>query len=301
MLQTFDAPNGDFSCVRRARSNTPLQALTTLNEPIFLECARALALRTLQEGGGYRRRAAHLRLPPLPGRTPTEREATVAARPARPAGRAVRARRGQALGTRRGRSEQAAHAARGRDARPACRLDRGVARAAEPRRDDHQGIRGSSHELPGPSLPQRESDAGRSPLVPPAVRRRPRFAGARPAPEPGGYAAPASATATRWGSIRSPPRRRTCAQGQARHLPVHGRRAEPPRTLRQQAPAREVRRHAASARVAQGVSRGVHQPEFEAARPEVQVRPARPERRRALGAAARTWRRSSTTSRSCGR
>src|SRR5207302_3512426 len=42
-LQNFDAPNGDYSCVRRARSNTPLQALTTLNEPVFLECARALA------------------------------------------------------------------------------------------------------------------------------------------------------------------------------------------------------------------------------------------------------------------
>ena len=41
MLQTFDAPNGDFSCVRRPRSNTPLQALTLLNEPVFLECARA--------------------------------------------------------------------------------------------------------------------------------------------------------------------------------------------------------------------------------------------------------------------
>jgi hypothetical protein len=51
MLQAFDAPNGDFACVRRTRSNTPLQALTILNEPIFMECARALALRTLFEGG----------------------------------------------------------------------------------------------------------------------------------------------------------------------------------------------------------------------------------------------------------
>ncbi|MEP6536071.1 MAG: PSD1 and planctomycete cytochrome C domain-containing protein [Bryobacteraceae bacterium] len=51
MLQTFDAPNGDISCVRRSRSNTPLQALTTLNEPVFLDSARALALHTLQEGG----------------------------------------------------------------------------------------------------------------------------------------------------------------------------------------------------------------------------------------------------------
>jgi Protein of unknown function (DUF1549)/Protein of unknown function (DUF1553) len=51
MLQTFDAPNGDISCVRRARSNTPLQALTTLNEPLFIEAARALALKTVKEGG----------------------------------------------------------------------------------------------------------------------------------------------------------------------------------------------------------------------------------------------------------
>ena len=51
VLQTFDAPNGDFACVRRPRSNTPLQALMTLNEPIFVECARALALKTLAEGG----------------------------------------------------------------------------------------------------------------------------------------------------------------------------------------------------------------------------------------------------------
>ena len=50
-LQTFDAPNGDFACVRRSRSNTPLQALVTLNEPEFLECARALALNVVRQGG----------------------------------------------------------------------------------------------------------------------------------------------------------------------------------------------------------------------------------------------------------
>jgi hypothetical protein len=51
VLQTFDAPNGDFACVRRVRSNTPLQALVTLNEPLFVECAQALALKTLELGG----------------------------------------------------------------------------------------------------------------------------------------------------------------------------------------------------------------------------------------------------------
>jgi hypothetical protein len=51
MLQSFDAPNGDFACVRRTRSNTPLQALTTLNEPVFLECARALARDTVRSAG----------------------------------------------------------------------------------------------------------------------------------------------------------------------------------------------------------------------------------------------------------
>ena len=50
-LQTFDAPNGDFACVRRPRSNTPLQALMTLNEPVFVECSRSLAMKTLADGG----------------------------------------------------------------------------------------------------------------------------------------------------------------------------------------------------------------------------------------------------------
>lgn len=50
-LEVFDAPNGEVSCVQRSRSNTPLQALATLNEPLFLECAQELAHRILTEGG----------------------------------------------------------------------------------------------------------------------------------------------------------------------------------------------------------------------------------------------------------
>lgn len=48
-LQVFDAPKGDAACVRRTRSNTPLQALVMLNEPQFVQCARAMAARVLRE------------------------------------------------------------------------------------------------------------------------------------------------------------------------------------------------------------------------------------------------------------
>ena len=51
VLQTFDVPNADISCVRRLRSNSPLQALVSLNEPMFVECAQNLARKTLAEGG----------------------------------------------------------------------------------------------------------------------------------------------------------------------------------------------------------------------------------------------------------
>jgi hypothetical protein len=51
-LLAFDAPTADNSCTRRVRSNTPLQALTTLNERTFVEAAQAMGLRVLKEGGG---------------------------------------------------------------------------------------------------------------------------------------------------------------------------------------------------------------------------------------------------------
>ena len=44
-LTTFDAPGGVQTCTRRFRSNTPLQALTLLNDPAFVEIAQGLARR----------------------------------------------------------------------------------------------------------------------------------------------------------------------------------------------------------------------------------------------------------------
>jgi len=74
MLQNFDTPNGDAACVRRVRSNTPLQALTTLNEPLFVECARALARIILQNGGSNEIARVQYGFRRVTARFPTERE-----------------------------------------------------------------------------------------------------------------------------------------------------------------------------------------------------------------------------------
>jgi hypothetical protein len=48
-LTVFDAPDATTTCTRRNRSNTPLQALTLLNDQAFFEFAQGLAARVLQE------------------------------------------------------------------------------------------------------------------------------------------------------------------------------------------------------------------------------------------------------------
>lgn len=47
-LMTFDCPDSNVTCVQRTRSNTPIGALVTLNNPVYLEAAQALTLRLLE-------------------------------------------------------------------------------------------------------------------------------------------------------------------------------------------------------------------------------------------------------------
>lgn len=51
-FQTFDAPGFEYCTAERSRTNTPLQALTTMNDPQFVEAARVFGQRILREGGG---------------------------------------------------------------------------------------------------------------------------------------------------------------------------------------------------------------------------------------------------------
>lgn len=74
VMASLDAPNADFSCVRRPRSNTPLAALTGLNEPVLYQAAQALAWRTVKEGGASDESRAAYAFELCTGRAPTESE-----------------------------------------------------------------------------------------------------------------------------------------------------------------------------------------------------------------------------------
>ena len=60
MFQTFDGPSGEACIARREVSNTPLQALTLLNDTVFMEAAQALGKRMVSEPGLLETRVAHL-------------------------------------------------------------------------------------------------------------------------------------------------------------------------------------------------------------------------------------------------
>jgi hypothetical protein len=78
-LEILNAPSREVSCLRRERTNTPLQALVTLNDPQMIEAARALAEKAMKGGNDE---AARLRLISLRvlSRPLTEKEAGILGR-----------------------------------------------------------------------------------------------------------------------------------------------------------------------------------------------------------------------------
>ena len=71
---TYDAPSRDVCVSRRPRTNTPLQALAGLNDPTFLEAARALAQRIMTDGGADPRKQVQFAFRWCMARKPTRLE-----------------------------------------------------------------------------------------------------------------------------------------------------------------------------------------------------------------------------------
>lgn len=76
-MTVFDAPDREFCVVRRATTNTPLQALTLLNDPTFVEAARKLAERSIHEGGSTPDSHLAFAFRLATGRAPDDRETAI--------------------------------------------------------------------------------------------------------------------------------------------------------------------------------------------------------------------------------
>ncbi|HYI94879.1 MAG TPA: DUF1553 domain-containing protein [Bryobacteraceae bacterium] len=76
-MTVLDAPDREFCIVRRSSTNTPLQALTLLNDPIFVEAARKLAERSFHEGGNTVESRLEFAFTIATGRSPGEQERRV--------------------------------------------------------------------------------------------------------------------------------------------------------------------------------------------------------------------------------
>lgn len=79
-LSTFDAPDRETCTVRRARTNTPLQALVTLNDPTYLEASRKLAERILRDAPPDLDGRLSYLFRMVTCRNPTDRELTILTR-----------------------------------------------------------------------------------------------------------------------------------------------------------------------------------------------------------------------------
>ncbi len=135
-LRLFDAPDATVACTRRIRTNTPLQALTLLNDPTFTDCARVLADRLWKDVPvGDRERIGYaFRL--CLGREPTPNEIrNVEPLPPRRAPRRPRGRPGPKIGGRSRADERS-----GKAVRYSLWVGRFRAGAAQPRRIHYQGV-----------------------------------------------------------------------------------------------------------------------------------------------------------------
>jgi hypothetical protein len=73
-MAAFDAPSRNVCTIRRGRTNTPLQALVTLNDPVYVEAAQELARRVIAHSAGDLADQVEFGFRRSVGRPPTKKE-----------------------------------------------------------------------------------------------------------------------------------------------------------------------------------------------------------------------------------